>query len=78
MAAQAVAPDGVWLTFEEAAAALRLSPVTVARMFHAGEIGGIAARCAYRIPAAFVADVIAASKSAKVDIAEFWREWSAP
>ena len=78
MAAQAVAPDGVWLTLEETGKALRLSPVTVGRMFHAGEIPGIRARSAYRISAAFVADVLAAARTgAMVDLAEFAQAWTA-
>jgi excisionase family DNA binding protein len=78
MTAQAVAPDGTWLTAAEAAATLRVSPVTIIRMFADGDIPGHRARSAYRFPAAFVADLLTAIGSGRsVDIREFGRQWRA-
>jgi excisionase family DNA binding protein len=76
MAAPAVAPDGIWLTPAEAAAMLRVSTMTVTRLLLAGDIPGLRARRAYRVPAAFVDGALTAIRAgASVDLAEFGREW---
>jgi hypothetical protein len=78
MAAQAVAPDGTWLTLAETGAALRLSATTIWRMFGDGDLPGFRACSAHRIPAAFVADAIEVMQAGgQIDIREFGRQWSA-
>lgn len=78
MAAPAVAPDGVWLTPAETGRQLRICAMTVVRMLLDGDIPGFRARTAYRIPAAFVADAVAAIREGgSIDIAEFGRQWKA-
>ncbi|MGO9079095.1 MAG: hypothetical protein ACLQDY_08640, partial [Streptosporangiaceae bacterium] len=78
MAAKAVAPDGSWLTPGEAGAQLRLSPITIGRMFADEDIPGFRARSAIRIPAAFVADFLDIVRSGgQVNIRDFGRQWKA-
>ena len=78
MAAPAVAPDGIWLTPAETGRRLRISAMTVIRMLQAGDIPGFRARTAYRVPAAFVADAVAAIREGgSIDIGEFGRQWNA-
>ena len=73
-----VSPDGLWMTVGETGTALRLSDITVARMFDAGDLPGFKARSAIRIYAAFVADALAAIRAgATIDITAFAREWTA-
>jgi hypothetical protein len=73
-----VAADSSWLSVADTAAQLGVSEVTVYRVFWAGDLPGLRARRTISIPAAFVADVLAAIRAGRqVDLAEFGRQWAA-
>lgn len=70
---------GTWMTPANVAAALGVKPATVYRAFHAGDIPGHKIRSAYRIPAAFVAGLLAViDGGGQVNVATFGRQWRAP